>query len=234
MVSLESIVDRQVKKWTLEKQHAAENGIIAPKPKPFVTVSRQQGSRGSFFAKQLAERLGFELYHRELIDFICGDAGCRRRVIESLDEKIQPQLQLWVEGIIKGKLVDASTYMRWLAKAVYTIASHGNGVIVGRGANFIVKLNTGFHVRIVAPRSCRISNLIEYKKLTVKEAEKAIEESDRVRAEYIRKNFDYDINDPTHYDLIINTGYIDIASAIELAEWTLQAKMRTLEMRGKC
>ncbi|PJA29318.1 MAG: hypothetical protein CO189_02645 [candidate division Zixibacteria bacterium CG_4_9_14_3_um_filter_46_8] len=232
MVSLESIVDRQIRQWELKKESIYKNGEPGPRPKAIITVSRQQGSRGSFFAKRLAERLGFEIFHRELIDFICRDAGCRRRLIESLDEKLIPQLQLWVEGILKGKIVDVSDYMQWLAKSIYTIASHGGAVIVGRGANFILKLNTGLHIRVVAPVSDRISNMIEFKGLTVKEAEKTIEESDKARREFIRKNFDYDINDPVHYDLVLNTAYIDIDSALDLAQKGLQSKMHIIEMKN--
>jgi hypothetical protein len=231
MVSLESIVDRQIRKWELEKQRLYENGEPLRKVQPLVTVSRMQGSRGSFFAKMLAERLGFELFHRELIDYICRNSGCRRRLIESLDENVQPQLQLWLEGILKGKIVDASDYMQWLAKSLYAIASHGKAVIIGRGANFILKLNTGLHIRVVAPKSNRISNLIEYKKVTVKEAEKMLEDSDRSRREYIKKNFDRDIDDPTGYDLVFNTSCVDIDTALDITETALHNKMRCLESK---
>ncbi|MCP4631664.1 MAG: cytidylate kinase-like family protein [candidate division Zixibacteria bacterium] len=231
MISLESIVDRQIKKWEIEKFKAVKESEIHPALLPVITVSRQQGSRGTYLAKMLAEKLEYEYFHRELIDFICKDAGCRRRLIESLDEKVQPQLQLWLEGIVKGKIVDSSDYMQWLAKSLYTIASHGEAVIIGRGANFILKLNTGLHIRIVAPKSNRISNLIEYKKVTVKDAEQMIEESDKSRREYIRKNFDYDIDDATHYDLIINTAYLDIDTALELSLNALRNKMSNLEKK---
>ncbi len=233
MISLESIVNRQIRKWELEKKKAVEQGEEAPKPKPVITVSRQRGSRGSYFAEKLAERLDYQLFHREIIDFICRDSGSRRKLIESLDEHVRPQLQLWLEGILKGRIVDTSDYMQWLVKSIFSIASHGGAVIVGRGANFILKLNGGFHIRIVAPRSCRISNLIEYAKMTVKEAEKEIENSDRERKDYIHKNFDCDIDDATAYDLILNTAYFDIESALDIAEASLYKKMENLE-KSKC
>ncbi|MBD3168392.1 MAG: hypothetical protein GF307_02840 [candidate division Zixibacteria bacterium] len=233
MISLEAIVDKQIRRWELEKTRAAEEGVPLPEIKPLITVSRQQGSRGSYLAKVLAERLDYQLFHRELIDFICKDAGCRKRLIELLDENVQPQLQLWLEGILKGKIVDASDYMKWLAKSIYAISSHGKAVIVGRGANFILKMNTGLHVRVVAPRSCRISNLIEFKNVTIKEAEKMIEESDKHRREYISQNFGFDIDDPAHYDILINTAHIDIETASKLVETALLDKIRNLEQKSK-
>ncbi len=228
MVSLESIVNRQIRNWELQKEQRVKEGVKTDSPKPVITVSRQQGSRGSFFAKKIAERFGFELFHRELIDFICKDSGARRRVIESMDEKHKPDLELWLEGILKGKIVDTSDYAQWLAKAIYSVASHGNAVIIGRGANYILKMSTGLHLRIVASHSRRISNLIEYKGLTVKEAEKNIEESDRAREEFVEKNFGYDIADPTHYDLVMNSEYFDIETALEIVEKALLSKMHLI------
>jgi cytidylate kinase len=116
-----------------------------------ITVSRERGSRGSYLARILAERLNYQLVHREIIDYMVKDTGVRRRLIESLDEKVKSEIELWVEGLLKGKYLGKSDYFYHLMKLILAIAQHGETVIVGRGANFVLGLEKGFHIRIVAP-----------------------------------------------------------------------------------
>ncbi len=91
MTTLDSIIDRQIKRWELEKKRREDEQKSQEKvilPRPVITVSRERGSRGTYLAKMLAEKLNYQLVHREIIDYIVKDSGVRRRLIESLSDEI--------------------------------------------------------------------------------------------------------------------------------------------------
>lgn len=229
MSSIEAMIDRQLKKWEMERRIRLEAEKEGKKPviKPIVTISRQRGSQGSYLAEKLAEKSGYHLLHREIIDEICNSSGYRRQVIESLDAKTRSGMELWFEGVFKGMYIDASDYFKHLYKVVMTISQLGGLVIVGRGGNFMLRRDQAFHIRVVAAVPKRIENLVKFQNLSQEQAEKEVKELDKSRAEFVKNNFRQDINDPRAYDLIINTTYIDIEDALILAETGMKAKMRT-------
>ncbi len=195
---------------------------------PIVTISRETGSRGSYFGSRLAQRLGYQRLHREVIDAICESSGYRKRIIEALDEKHRGELQSMVEGLFTGQVVDHSDYLRHLASVLLSMVSLGGVVVMGRGANFILGPKRGFHIRVVCPREKRIENLQKYKEYTTEEAERVITHSDRQREEYIRKVFNADINDPLNYDLVFNSALIDVEEMVTTAVAAIQGKMDKL------
>jgi cytidylate kinase len=232
MTTLDSIIDRQIKRWELEKKRREEEQKSQEKvilPGPVITVSRERGSRGTYLEKMLAEKLNYQLVHREIIDYIVKDSGVRRRLIESLDEKIRSEIELWVEGVFKGKYLGKSDYFFHLMKSVLAIAQHGETVIVGRGANFILGLKKGFHIRVVAPLEKRIENLVEYKHFNATEAKKEIERGDKERKEFIHTFFGKNIDDPIYYDLILNSANFQIEEALGFILKAYDSKFKKME-----
>jgi len=230
MSSIDALIDRQLRKWELEQKVLREAREEGKKTefKPIVTISRQRGSQGSYLAEKLAEKLGYQLLHREIIDEICNSSGYRRKIIESLDNKVRSKIELWFEGVFKGIYVDASDYHRHLYKVIMSISELGGVVVVGRGANFMLKEDQGFHARIVASIPKRISNLVEFQNLPRELAEIEVKKMDRARAEFVKNNFGKDINDPRSYDIVINTTFVDVEDAAMLVENAMKAKIKTL------
>jgi cytidylate kinase len=230
MSSIEALINRQLQRWEMErrlKQEAKKEGK-KPEFKPIVTVSRQRGSQGSYLAEQLAGRLDYQLLHREIIDEISNSSGYRRQIIESLDDRVRSKIELWFEGMFKGLYIDASDYIRHLYKVIMSISELGGVVVVGRGASFMLAHDQSFHLRIIAAVPKRIENLVKYQGLTREQAEREVKELDRARSEFVRNNFRRDIDDPSTYDMIINTTYIGINDALELAEAGIKSKWKVL------
>lgn len=205
MKAIELIVDQQIKRWELEKKHPRQLTTEILKPGPIITVSRQRGSQGSIVARILSELTGFTLINREIIDQISLEMGTQKRLVESLDESVRSNFELWVDGIFRGRIVDSSDYLQSLVKIIGAISHHGKTIIVGRGANFILGNKTGFHVRIVADYQFRVKSLMERRGLSRAKAEEEIITNDRNRKKFIKNHFTSDINDPNAYDLIINS-----------------------------
>jgi cytidylate kinase len=232
MPSIDRILDRQVRKWELEKatqQLERGTGTQSGAPgQPVLTVSRQRGSGGTVLAERLAQRFGYTLLHRDVIDRIVESSGYTRRIVESLDGHARSQLQVWFESVLRGDYVDAGDYVKALLEVIYSISQLGGVVVVGRGANFILGHERGFHIRVVAPRDVRARNLKAREGLAERDALRAIEQSDRERTDWIRKVFHRSIDDPLGYDLIINHLSISMESATSLVAAAAQEKFERL------
>lgn len=226
MTSIESLINRQILKWETEKKAAAEHQPHTPPPiSPIITISRQTGSRGSYFGSRLAQKLGYQRLHREAIDAICFQSGYVKRIVESLDDRNRSELALLVEGIFSGQVIDHADYFRHLYQVVLSMSRLGGVVLMGRGGNFILGPERGFHLRIVAPREKRISNLMRYRNLSEHQAKEYIDQSDTDRRNFISRQFKADIDDARHYDLVINTALLDVEELVGMIALAVGAKM---------
>ncbi len=209
--SIEQIVDEQVKKWEFsQKEKPVQTAAIT-----MVTVSREPGSGGRLIAKGLAESLNFDLFHQEMIHEMALSAKVSARVLESLDEKGLSMLEDWVAAVVHKRHLWPDEYLQHLLKVVSAIGKHGNAVLVGRGANFILPSKTTFRLRVIAPQEFRARKVAEQFDLSLKEAERRILKTESNRRAFVRKYFHTEICDPIYYDLLINTENISISEAIE-------------------
>jgi cytidylate kinase len=228
MASIEQIINRQFGMWEMQQKERKVTLEPFPLPPPIVTVSREHGSRGSYLAGRLAEAMGYQRLHREAIDAICQSSGYRRHIIESLDEKYRSNITMLVESFLIGQAVHPVDYARNLYLVILSMAELGGVVLVGRGGNFILGPEKGFHIRVVCPLEKRVENLIKYKAMEREEAVASIAESDLERKELIRKMFGQDINDSCFYDLCINTAGIDSEDIIPSILGAIDGKMNKL------
>ena len=228
MTSIESIIERQLKRWEFQRLMAAKETERKPRFRPVITISRTLGARGEEIAERLTELSGFHLVDREIIDAIASDFGIQSRMVELFDETTRSELESWFDGIIRGRIIDSSDYLKSLAKTIGSIMRHGEAILMGRGANIIIGPNRGFHVRVVAPLAKRIASISAERNITDDEAEKLITENDTRQAKFIKKSFGVDIDNPTLYDLVINSADIGIDGAVELALLAYGKKERAL------
>ncbi len=167
------------------------------------TVSRQYGSEGGKLAQLLAERCSYQLLWRELINQAAIKIGQPEMALAVIDELgllgISPDEDTW------------NTYREALQRVITAKASMGKVVIVGRASQIILK---GFpnclHLRVIASLDTRISNVQNSKNVSKIAAKAQIEESDRNRQKFIQKMYAVEWNDPSLYDLTINTDHLGL------------------------
>ena len=82
------------------------------------------------------------------------------------------------------------------------------------GFNKIFQVLT-FRLRIVASQNARIANVARAFNVSAEDAKRRIFRTESDRRAFIRKYFAADITDPINYDLVINTGELDIDKAVE-------------------
>jgi len=209
--SIALFVKQQIRKW--------ESGP-APKDRkpevhiPVITVSMEPGSGGSLIAEKIADRLGFDYFHRDIIQGIAKSAKIRATVIDTIEKERLSGIEDFIASLYKNQYLYPGIYMEHLLKVVNTIANHGHAVIVGRGANFILPPEERFSVRVVAPLEIRIQNVVRAYKVPAEKAKKRVIGRESRRSAFIRKSYNADISDPKNYDLTINTGRMRIETAV--------------------
>ena len=211
-ISIEQFVKEQVKKW--ESMYSAGDEKKEARI-PVITVSMQPGAGGSVMAQEIAKRLNFDFFHRDIIKGIAESARISTAVIETLEKERLSGIEDFISSLVDKHYLYPGLYLEHLMKVVCTIAEHGHAVIVGRGANFILPPQKRFSVRVVAPLDGRIQNVASFFGVSVEEAKKRVIRRDSRRRAFIRQSFHEDISDPIHYDLTINTGKISIEAAVE-------------------
>ena len=208
MKSINQIIEEQVRRWEILKREPHEE-----KPQPVITLSREPGSGGRLIAEAVAERLGLDIFHQQLINAMAENADTSTRVIRTLDERGLSMLEDWVSAAISDRHLWPDEISRVLMEVIGTIGRHGKAIIVGRGANFILPPENRFRVRVIAPLELRVNRVAETYGVDKKMAKKRVIRTDSDRQAFIRKYFNSDIRDPANYDMILNTGTFSIESA---------------------
>jgi cytidylate kinase len=208
--SLLRIIEDQCRAWQMGQQETA-----APVAGPqIITVSREPGSGGKLVAAGVAEALGYDMFHQEVLHEMAKSADMNRCVMETLDEKGLSVLDEWIASLVDARHLWPDRYLQHLMRVIGAIGKHGRAVLVGRGANFILPPEVRFRVRVIAPREDRIRNVSREFGVSEEMARRRVLKTESERKAFIRKYFHADISDPANYDLVINTAAVGIAAAV--------------------
>ena len=212
MKSIPRIIEEQVQRWQiLQKEEKEEKQGIS-----IITVSREPGSGGRIVASRLAEKLGIDIFHQEVINEMAKSADVSEKLIETLDERGLSTLEDWISSLVHQRHLWPDRYLQHLMKVVGTIGKHGRAVVVGRGANFVLPPEKRFAVRIVAGQTWRIQNVAREFDISPDEAKRRVMRTESDRRAFVRKYFNADIADPTHYDLVVNTETLNVDDTVKI------------------
>jgi hypothetical protein len=109
------------------------------------------------------------------------------------------------------------SYVRMVSLVIRGLAAEGNVLIAGRGGQIILKQHpNALHVQLVAPFDYRLALLQDRFELDKRVAQQRLRASDRARADYVRRYHGANWLDPTLYHLVLNTGRLSVAAAVDL------------------
>lgn len=164
-----------------------------------ITISYSTGTDGQRIAHRVANDLNIELYDDQKIQEIVVSLGISSEDIKELDEK-EPG---FFDRLLSRK---PDIYLKFLDSAVYSVAQKGDGVIVGHGSQTLLQdFGCALHVLINNKKENRIQYLIEQEGMNSKAAEKVIRKSDSTLRGFFRFAYQREWDDPTIYDIVINT-----------------------------
>lgn len=202
---IETLISRQLHQYNRLRsflREGPEDAALAGGP--VVTISRMAGCCARSLAAALAEQLGVQVWGRELVDLIASDRGLRQKLVERLDQGRDSEADLWVKGVLSGRLFLRTDYVMAVAQTLRALADSGGAVVVGRGASFIMGERAHLRLRLVAGEPYRVATIAREEGLSPADARRRLAELDQTREEYVRSHFRRDVNDVRHYDLVVN------------------------------
>lgn len=215
--SIEGMIEHQIRRWEVERRGAGRTAV-----RPCIAISRLAGSGGDDLAGRLAERLGYALFDRQIVEAVAQRAGVSEELVEGLDEHVRSAIERTVVDAFSRGGLNESEYLRHLVRVVTTLGERGGVVLLGRGAASILSPERALRVFLAAPREMRIARVAEEKGLAPSAAAESLDRADRERRDFLRHHFSTDPWDPAHYDLCLNLGTLSPGAAESLVLSALQ------------
>lgn len=199
---------------------------VQPGIGPYLLVSRETGAGGSQIARHVAQRLGWDILDKEILDSLASEYGTPAAVLDVVDEKAPSWLADLLNGWIEGHGFSQLTYLHRLRRLFNLAAQRGNVVIVGRGAKFILPRRTGLSVRVIAPLAFRVEQIILRQGLSATRAREFVERADRQRNAFVKRYFHQNVADPHVHDLVVNVENLGQNDAVDLIVGALQSWLK--------
>ena len=215
-------MDLSVEKFITQQQDISKKQVPTARWKesaslPTITVCMEPGSGGHLIAAEIAARLNVKLFDKNLLVTIANTGAMDSRTLEAIEKERPSGVQDFITSLIDKDYVYTGDYVSYLKQEIEIIGKIGGGVIIGRGANFILSPKDRFSIRVIAPLDIRVRNVSFRHGISMAEAKKRIRNREQRRKTFIRETFHEDIADIMNYDLIINTLRMDVATSTDAA-----------------
>lgn len=178
-----------------------------------ITISREFGSGGRELGKRLADKLGFAYYDREIIDAIATKSNLDKNYVESVLQNFNFTFgkTLSLSPTLLKSTVDILVAERNVIKE---FATQKDCVIVGRGADIILKEFNPFNIFVYADVQSKIARCknraLENEHLSDKQLIKEFTQIDKARAKHYALLSGTKWGEKENYHLCINTTDLQI------------------------
>lgn len=183
---------------------------------PFVTIANEAGDRGLQIANCLAQRLNWDLLSGEVADLIANQHGMCHADVDATGDRCYRWLEAVFNRYIDAHNPDDSAYIPSLKRILTLAALHGNVVLIGRGAQFVLPRDCGLSVRIVAPSESNARatamqiGMLAYQSQTQDSAPNQNPWSEG------RRIFNRDNSIGDRYDIVVNAEKFVVAELVNL------------------
>jgi cytidylate kinase len=228
--SLEQLIEQQIGRWELSRhrrmqQERPGRGKLGRLYfGPYLLVSRDKGAGGHQVANLIGQKLGWQVFERQIVDAIAERTQMRQQLVENLDEKTRGGLEEFLRHVLTREL-GSTDYLLHLRQVLLTLGQQGDVVIVGRGSEYILPEQFGLRVRMVAPFGVRAERIARADGLMPDAAHALVEKVDEERKDFIHEQFQKDVRDPMNYDLVINTVALTVEGTAEIVLAALKQKL---------
>ena len=182
-----------------------------------LTISRTFGCGAREIARELAERLGYSLFEKEIVPILAKKLD--RKTEYTLEhDQLKDMLSSSVIdfassrfAFLKKDAINPQEYTEALRDVFLNFLRQGNVIIVGRGSQFILQDQPGvFHVRLIASMEFRVAHLKEqhFLKQSGRTLIQKIQAEDQRRQRFLKTHFNQTGENPLLYHLTINLSKI--------------------------
>src|SRR5690349_15599637 len=127
--AMSKAAERQMRNWALdmqtqqrvasEREHEVKDFIH-----PYVAISREAGVDATSLSRSIAEKCGWKLLDRELLDYIAEHDHLSRFAIEFVDERDVSWFHEMFGRWLEKQLVSQAEYVSRLGKVLLLVAQH--------------------------------------------------------------------------------------------------------------
>jgi cytidylate kinase len=195
-----------------------------------VTLFESYGSGASYIGPRVAQALGVPFHEQAFSSQAIEDAS-ERRESEGLLSRFFGTVGGSYAGL-EGPAVamaqrDDHELVLENTRIVHEEARQG-GVIVGRNGAFILANWPGaLHVKLDGPLAQRIERAARESGIDIERAARRQKREDQVRADISLELYHWDPRETTRYDLVVNTGTMDLDTCVEIIAAAAKIKGRS-------
>lgn len=195
-----------------------------------IALSREAGARGGAIGRRVAQKLGWQMFDRELLEYMAQDGVVRQGVLDNLPSEAADWAEGRLQTLLREQNLSQHPAILSLARVVLALGAQGEAVLVGRGSGFILPRASTLHVRLAAPLDERIAYMSQWLRLSLEEAAEMVRLRDERRTEFLQTHFHRQAGDVHQYDLLLNTSLLGEDVCAELI--ALAARARAAHMIG--
>lgn len=191
--------------------------------KTVITISREFGSGGRSIGRAVAEKLGYQFYDQEIIMQVAQESGLSKEIVEKYDEYATHKnsflysIAVNAGGDAYGGLSFANKVQIAQCNVIKSIAEKGNCVIVGRGADYILRdYPDTLHVFIRADMHSRAERVVKLYGETDKKIEDRLRDKDTKRKVFYRSFTMREWGLCENYDISLDSAKIGIDKCVDI------------------
>ena len=194
--------------------------------KSIITISREFGSGGRTIGRLVAEKLGYKFYDSEIIERVVKESGLSREIVEKYDEYATHKSSFLYSIAINSANVSGDAYHGTSfasqvhiaqIKVINEIANEGNCVIIGRGADYILRdREDAFNVFVFADMKFKCDRVLSLYGATDKKIEDRIKEKDTKRRVFYRSFAMREWGVYQNYHLMLDSSAIGLEHCVDI------------------
>jgi cytidylate kinase len=191
-----------------------------------IAINQQLGSRGDELGRLAADALGYRFWGRpQLISAAARAYNVEPDQFLIIDER---QPHFW-----ERPKVDADRLRAFLRASLFREIAKDRMVFASSSGTQLLPAN-GFalRVRALAAFPIRVRNIVEIEKLTPAGAERRVRDPDREVKARALSLYNFDIDDPHVYDLVLNTSVLPLSAMVETLRACTEKIHASLDGRG--
>lgn len=194
-----------------------------------ITISRQYGAGAMALGQMLANRYGYTLASRDIVQSIADKAKVSTDFVLSVEKEAGTRLSRFMTRIISSRgltskilrddsgYIDEKLYLDYLVLTVVQIADEGNAVIMGRGSQYILRSHPDtIHILVVDDLGNRIKRVEMREKVSSGEAARIVHNEDKRRLHLYHRLGKQDYDSPSLYHMVLNMSRLSRQQAFDM------------------
>lgn len=202
------VAAQYAREWEARRHKLLQKKGLPTEIPPCICFSRKIGVGALEVADILARKLHLRVADREILEHMSGETQLDKDTVKFYDE-LYPGKTVELSALLFGKKsFQMDDYLRNLASAVYSLATLGSTIFVGRGTHLILPRERVLAVRFICSDAFRTERMASLLNIGQEEAVKTLAKIDREQQAFFRKAYGKKDAPAYEFDLVINFDHL--------------------------